>query len=323
MKVCFITHAGADIGGGHLSRCYALSQALGSLGAGVSWFLNSESKKLAARFGLKDVFFSDNPFKDENLNIPICTDITIVDSYEPGEAFFARLAGSRKLAVIADFGSVPSERYTSCLINYSFNAAQGMYNSLPPCRYLLGPSYALLRRDYWDISPSDGGYVLFAPGAADIADTVSAVIKWWRPNWPRLIAVQGALTPQSARLPAEEIASGKNNVFVKRDPDDFVLLAAGASLVICTASVTAYEALAMRKRVALFTVADNQEPTAEYLRGRNAAYVMGPWESVCPEMLENALSFEPDKNALHNLVNPRGAVDCAKQIKRLFGEAAP
>jgi spore coat polysaccharide biosynthesis predicted glycosyltransferase SpsG len=268
----------------------------------------------AGRLGLKDVFFSDNPFNGEQLNIPRNTDIVLADSYKPGEVFFARLAEAYKLAVIADFGGVSSERYASYLINYSLNATGDMYKSFPSCKYLLGPRFALLRKDYWDVLPSDGGYVLFAPGAADAANAVSSVIKWWRPDWPKLIAVRGGFAPKEADMSGGEKIAAKTNATIVSDPENFANLLAGASLVICTASVTAYEALALKKRAALFTVADNQLGLGEYLRKLKAAHFIGSWDSADQSKIEDAIAFNPDPVILEGLVNRRGAILCAEEI---------
>ena len=52
MKAAFITHAGPDIGGGHLSRCFALSRALGRFGVESVWIVNEGARSQAAALGV-------------------------------------------------------------------------------------------------------------------------------------------------------------------------------------------------------------------------------------------------------------------------------
>ena len=81
-KALFITHADAGVGGGHLSRSFALSEGLAAFGVASSWILNEESAEQAASFGLEDVLFLPDPFtSDIPMTVsrlsrtPICTPI--------------------------------------------------------------------------------------------------------------------------------------------------------------------------------------------------------------------------------------------------------
>jgi spore coat polysaccharide biosynthesis predicted glycosyltransferase SpsG len=321
LRAAFVTHAGGKIGGGHLYRCYALSQALEERGAEVSWALNAESEGLAASLGLRRVNLFDNPFEVKNITAAVDADVVVVDSYEPGESFFRDISTRHKLAAVSDFGGDVSENYASALINYSVGASDGLYSSRPSCRYLLGPRYALLRRDFWNMRSSDGGYVLFVPGAADVANAAETIIGWWREDLPELIIACGSLVSGEARNSLVREAGKSGNISVMPSPENFAEIMAGARIVICTASVTAYEALALRKRLAVFTVADNQLGLGERLEGIGAACNLGSWSGVTQNSIEAALAFEPDRDVLRNLVNPRGAVECAGELIGIDGVA--
>jgi hypothetical protein len=48
-----------------------------------------------------------------------------------------------------------------------------------------------------------------------------------------------------------------------------------------------------------------------------AAFDLGEWSGVSKRELSGALAFRPKLNVLDNLVNKRGALECAKELLRL------
>jgi spore coat polysaccharide biosynthesis predicted glycosyltransferase SpsG len=312
-KVVFITHAGKDIGGGHLSRCFALSQALELNGAVCSWVLNEECAARADVLGITGKNFLPDPFGHEALKCLNRVDFAVVDTYTADEAFFHGISEITRLVVIDDLHDKGVERFSDVVINYGAGASAVFYAS-PSCRYLLGPRYALLRRAYWELEPSCGDYVLFVPGAADVLNAAERAIELWALDFPELIVVLGPHVPIERCSDAKMAAEGRANISVLRDPEDFPNLLANAGFVICSASVTAYEALAMRKKTAVFSVAPNQEGLGEILRGLGAAYNIGDWRSVSRDIIRDAFTFSPDDDILERLVNRRGALECAKEL---------
>ena len=91
----------------------------------------------------------------------------LVDSYIPEASFYEAVSKKNRLAVIDDLSDRGVERYSSVVINYGIVASMGGYGP-SEARFLLGPRYTPLRREYWDLEAADGGYVLLVPGAADL-----------------------------------------------------------------------------------------------------------------------------------------------------------
>jgi spore coat polysaccharide biosynthesis predicted glycosyltransferase SpsG len=315
MKALFITNAGPDIGGGHLSRCLALSQALESRGVACSWILNENALPQASALGMEGIIFLRDIFCRESINMAQEADFVIVDSYLAPRDFFRGIARTVKLVAIDDLNDRGAEFFASVVVNYGFGASRELYGSpSPECRYLLGPGYALLRKEYWTLVPEDGGDVLFVPGAADVAGTALDIAGWWGEAHPPVAIALGPLVPESRCRAVSKIARGRGNVKIFRAPDDFPAMLSRAGFVICTASVTAYEALAMKKKTAVFFVAANQDRLGGLLAGMGAAYNIGKWGSSSREKIGDAISFVPDETVLRGIVNPRGAVRCAQEI---------
>lgn len=319
MKAVFITHAGSGIGGGHLSRCFALSQALKECGAASSWILNAESSSLAEAFSLQNTVYLADPFACDLSTYLREARLAVIDSYVPSSAFYAGVAACLPVVTIDDLADRGVERYSSVVINYGIAAVPGLYET-GKTEYLLGPAYALLRQEYWDHEISEGDYVLFIPGAADVLNASERVLRLWRKEWPHLIIVLGSLVPEPRRNAMDAAARGRSNVSVKVAPENFADIMAKAGMVICSASVTAYEALGLQKKVAVFSVAANQAGLGEILSGMNVSYDLGAWEFVSAEGISDALRFTPDRKKLDSLVNRRGALACAEKLVEIVGD---
>jgi spore coat polysaccharide biosynthesis predicted glycosyltransferase SpsG len=316
MNAVFITNAGPDIGGGHLSRCLALAQALELRGASCSWILNEDAAPQSAALGIDGAFFLKDIFCRESVAVASGADFAVVDSYDANADFFRDIAIATRLVAIDDLRDRGAWLYADAVINYGFDAPKGLH---PPedCRCLLGPTYALLRKEYWTLAPEEGSYVLFVPGAADVAETALDMAAWWREGLPELAIALGPLVSPSRAEAVRETASAAGNVKILHAPGEFPAILSRAKFVICTASVTAYEALAMEKKTAVFFVAANQDKLGGLLEEMGAAYNIGEWRVASREKIERALSFSPGGTVLRGIVNPRGAIACAEELLRL------
>ncbi|MDR3164230.1 MAG: hypothetical protein LBU13_01465 [Synergistaceae bacterium] len=318
MKSLFITNAGPNIGGGHLSRCFALSSALSLLGVDSRWILNDAARTQAEALGVSNAYYLPDPFSDGYLPSKESADFVVVDSYIPGADFFMRLSERMPLAVIDDLHENGAERFADILINYGIGANRNLYGD-GDCKFLLGPRYALLREEYWRLCPKDGDYVLFTAGASDVRNCSADMSRWWSGDMTRLIIVLGPFVAEEARLRVLREISEKHNVEILAAPDNFASLQAHAGFVISSASVTAYEALSLEKKLAVFTVAENQRGFGEILSGIGAAYNLGDWRGVNMESIREALKLSPDVDTLKGLVNKCGACACAEAVVKILG----
>jgi spore coat polysaccharide biosynthesis predicted glycosyltransferase SpsG len=277
--------------------------------------LNAASASQAAALGIKNAEFHENPFTQTCAERVDSADFVIVDSYTADAGFYKTVAGRSKLIVVDDLHDRGVERFASVVINYGIGAKREMYDNAS-CLYLTGPRYALLREEYWDMASAEGDYVLFVPGSADVAGSAAALAEWWKGDMGKLSIVLGPLVPEIRRENTFRAACGKENIEILTSPHDFASLLAGARFVICSASVTSYEALALEKRTAVFSAADNQRNIGETLSGIGASCFLGDWTSVTPVSIRDALSFTPRREVLRGLINKRGALASAESIVR-------
>ena len=284
--VAILTHSGPGIGGGHVSRCRSLSLELEKLGVSIRWIVDEETPREAIPGN--DVLRVSSlrsvpPELFENAQL------VIVDSYLPTFDDLARPATTAPLCIIDDSRREPVERLATILLNYNFGAGEIGYEDVPDIS-LLGPRFALIRPEIRNVEPYDGGYVLLVAGGADVQAATPAIIDMWNDALPPLIAVLGPLCAGSIADSSSRSAERKRNVRIFRNPPEFADVLSGASVVLCTSSVTCYEALALRKPVVVFQVAENQKRIGDVIGEKRYGINLGWWGTVASAEVFHALT---------------------------------
>ena len=239
--------------------------------------------------------------------------LCVVDGYDATPGFLRELRGLCRLALVDDCRTRPVELECDVLLNYSLNAESPGYNR-GHAELLLGPQYALLRRDFWDLSPEEGTDLLVIPGASDMLNTLPRMVEWWGSDWPPAQMVSGPLVPLSVFEALQKTAVDRCNLSLVRDPDDLPARMARARAVICTSSVTSYEALALRKPLIVFQTADNQVEGGREIERRGLGANLGEWGSWGREELMAVVQSLP--SAPSPSVCPHGARNAAAALLR-------
>ena len=156
--------AGSGTGLGHLHRCLALAEALHQRGARVVFLLSAsvvdigrvkrtqfycESISDLERGGLEDFEHTESSARNYG-----CWTI-VVDSYAVKNEFIEKLRNSGfRVVVINDDTHAPSSAHV--VINGGAHAEQLPYESVEgDTQFLLGPRYALLRQQFWNVSTKE------------------------------------------------------------------------------------------------------------------------------------------------------------------------
>jgi spore coat polysaccharide biosynthesis predicted glycosyltransferase SpsG len=299
--VAILTHSGPGVGGGHVSRCRSLSLELEGIGVPVRWIVDEATPREAIPGDSVRRVASLRSVSPEILGR---TPLLVVDSYLPTFDDLSRLATIAPVCIVDDFRREPVERLATILVNYNFGAVEIGYEPLPKIS-LLGPQFALIRPEIRDSKPHDGGYVFLAVGGADVRGVTPAIIDMWNDGLPPLVAVLGPLCAGSVADSASRSADRKENVSVLRNPQEFAEVMSGASIVLCTSSVTCYEALAIGKPVVVFQVAENQIRIGDVIGKKRYGINLGSWGSFVPSDVLHALTHPILPPA--DCVNLRGA----------------
>lgn len=305
------------------------------MGVDVRWIVSPETPSLP----LKDPVFGLENF-DESVRSPQIAprlleflggvQLIVLDTYSASIPFMRslRAASGSALLVIDDFRGRELTGAVDIVLNYGLDALDEDY-CWPHCHYLLGPQYCLLRKEFWHLDSHESlpPYTILIPGASDSLGVIPHFIDWWNPkDWGKLIAVAGPLVPHEQLERLSGHARTRHGVEVVHAPPSLPDLIAGATYVICTSSVTAYEALALGKNVAVFQVAENQTRTGQAIETYRLGFNMGQWGTFGGETLEDALfrmkllGLSGPRTQQWRAVNRRGALKAAKGVLEWFEE---
>ncbi len=320
MKVIILTSGGKQIGGGHIGRCSALAEELGGCGVSVFWLVNHEAvpELLKKGFSKEDIIPTEDPFglsqaKAIEKIAGIVPDLCVIDSYEAEEEFVCKTRSLSPVLIIDDNRPRSLEEECDILLNYNLGAENLGYSGKGSGLFL-GPEYSLLRKGFAKLTPVNGDKILVVPGASDMSNVGETFAGWWRSVWPGGYVVLGPLVGEGQYQKVLSAASTKKNLSVLRDPPDLPERLAKAGLVICTSSVTSYEVLSLRKPMAVFQVAENQNRIGEEIQRQGLGVNLGQWGSFGPWDLEE-LFRKPPPIPLR-AVNLGGAAKTANEIIR-------
>lgn len=293
--------ANVAIGTGHVMRCLALAQAWQDAGGGVVFAMAQSNPAIDERLRsegveIVKVDLSSGGTGDVAQLAEVArvhrANWVAVDGYQ-FDADYQRSVkdAGLKLLFIDDTGHA-AHYHANLILNQNAHASEGLYCQREPCsRLLLGPRYAMLRREFaawrgWqrEIVPI-GRKVLVTMGGSDPDNITLRVIRAIF-----LVAVE--------KLEATVIAGGSNphieslehaashqagRIRLLRDATNMSELMAWADVAISAAGTTCWEICFLGLPGILIDVAPNQRPVAQELGRKAIAIHLGSAETVVPE----------------------------------------
>jgi UDP-2,4-diacetamido-2,4,6-trideoxy-beta-L-altropyranose hydrolase len=285
--------ASVAIGTGHVMRCLALAQAWQESGGEVLFVtaelnpaitrrLHNEGMKIAK---LASVSANENDAHEvAALARQERATWIIVDGYQFDSAYqrCIKNAGSRLLLV--DDNGQYGPYCADVILNQNAYARAAMYSgSDPAVKLLLGPDYALLRKEFnsWRNWPRHvepvARHLLITMGGSDpenfTARVLSALCEVDLAALEITVVIGGANTHKDSLRQLESRRGRKIRFQV--DVENMTEVMAGADLAISAAGSTCYELALLQVPMVLFALADNQRPTAQALANADAAIDAG------------------------------------------------
>ena len=303
--------ATSSMGTGHAMRCLSLAQAWQDAG-GMCVFAaveltpsvrrrieaeNCEVVLLDADAGSPSDTrqFADLARKQNSGNV-------VVDGYQFGADYQRGLksAGLRTL-LIDDYGH--AEHYSADLVlNQNISAAEKFYaHREPETRLLLGPRYALLRRefhawrDYGRQIPSVARKVLITLGGSDPENLTNLALEAVASitlDGLEAVVVVGGSNPhyESLKQIGSELANQHGTkITVRRDVTNMGEFMAWADVAISAAGSTCWELCLLGLPSLLIDVADNQTGVARELQRRQFAVHVGSAKAISAVRLSREL----------------------------------
>ncbi|MBI4965622.1 MAG: UDP-2,4-diacetamido-2,4,6-trideoxy-beta-L-altropyranose hydrolase [Desulfomonile tiedjei] len=308
MNILVRTDASAEIGMGHVMRSLALAQAWQDLGGQVTFAMATGSQPVRQRLmsesiDLLNVKEVPGSRQDAHATASAAKKLdatwVVLDGYV-FEAEFQRVVkdSQLRLLVIDDYGH-SNHYWADIIVNQDFAAFQIPYgNRETYSRLLLGPRYALLRREFtnWGHKtleiPEVAGKVLVTIGGSDKENLTSKVLKALEKadvSGLDVVAVIGGANPHYKEL---LLAAADSSVPVRLEPNPVNMpeLMAWADVATSAGGGTCAELLFMGVPSLVIIVADNQEQNVAALDSAGAVISLGQHELLSVEAITAALA---------------------------------
>ncbi|MBC7906130.1 MAG: UDP-2,4-diacetamido-2,4,6-trideoxy-beta-L-altropyranose hydrolase [Rhodospirillaceae bacterium] len=272
--------ASASIGLGHAMRCLAIAEQLMLRGARVVFLMHQPLPQMVDKLSMAGatVRAAAHPAgsPDDAADVLAVAAVlgascVIADSYAMNSGYFARLADDVRLVVLDDEAKV-TPLPCHMVVNASPAAQSLPYDRIVPnALTLLGPRYALIRREFTDLRPHNGvadlddrNSVVVTFGGSDPLGLAWPVASRLRDLLPEAVTVDlivGAATPHGAAIAAR----GKDcpGLNVHLNPPTVASIFARAGMAVTAAGGTVNELAAMAVPMLTVVVASNQQMGAQ------------------------------------------------------------
>lgn len=291
--------ASATMGTGHVMRCLGLGAAwpgdvhfvcAGTLPAG----LQERVRELG--FESHTISAAQGSIADAEQTVAVARNAkaswTVADGYQFDAGFEQQLSREgQRVLVIDDF--VHARHVARLVLNQNLHATRAPYEPVVASQeLLLGPEYALLRREFWGFRGSPAKAVapirrvLVTLGGSDPARVAPRVVRALSGSGFDVRLLLGGADPHGEETTRLAKASGFD---VVRDARDVPEHMAWADLAIASAGVTLLELLFMGCPTLAVVVADNQQPNAAAAESRDLVRVLGWHEDVTETMISEAV----------------------------------
>jgi UDP-2,4-diacetamido-2,4,6-trideoxy-beta-L-altropyranose hydrolase len=274
-------NATKEIGIGHFMRCLALGQAWRAAGGEVTFAHNANAPDAAVARMTEEGFriIAIDPDEDGSRTHDAARDVgaawIALDGYSFGIDFQRRARAAARLLVVDD-NAENGEYAAHVVVNQNLHAIDALYTRrLPDTDLLLGPRYALLRREFTGHElrtlRSSVRSVVVTMGGSDPRGLTPTIVGAVHEAFPNVdvTAIVG---------PAADVSNVDATVL--RTVRDMAPLLASADLVVAGAGTTAWELAAVATPMALVVCAENQRAHARGLVERGAAVDCGAWDDL-------------------------------------------
>lgn len=337
--------ANVAIGTGHVMRCLALAQAWQEAGGSVLFGAVETTPSLRRRLQaegieIKPLGAEPGGREDARATLKIVNavraDWIVVDGYQFGANYQRAIKSSSCKLLFVDDNGHAADYCADVVLNQNAHANESLYIKREPYTHLLlGPHYAMLRREFWacwewqrEIRET-GTRVLIAMGGTDPESLTQRIIEALE-NVHELrlevLAIVGGSNPHLAEIESVS-ARSRHSIRVARDATNMPSLMAWADMAISAAGSICWEFCALALPALLTAVASNQVAAADTLQRMGAAKIFSSGQAFCPEEfareVTDLITSSSERRSLsqraRTLVDTRGA---ARVVDTLCGEAA-
>jgi UDP-2,4-diacetamido-2,4,6-trideoxy-beta-L-altropyranose hydrolase len=333
--------ANVSIATGHVMRCLALSQAWQDAGGSAMFVMGDSTVPLEQKLRFEKIevvrFQSvlgspEDAAQTATLAREYQPDWVVVDGYHFGADYQRSLTGAgNRLLFVDDYGH--AEHYSSDLVlNQNAHASERLYtNHSPHTKLLLGPHYAMLRREFqawldWQRTiPAIGCKVLVTMGGSDpdnVTDRILQAIEQVNVEHLQVCIVVGNSNPHTHSL-HERVSKSTRDVHIVQNPPNMAELMTWADVAIAGAGATCWEMCFLGLPALLVDLAPNQTPIAQTLDSMSVAIHVASGGDANPTKIANKLNWllqskdvrQKMSVAGRKLVDGRGATNVVRSMR--------
>jgi UDP-2,4-diacetamido-2,4,6-trideoxy-beta-L-altropyranose hydrolase len=272
-KILFRVDAGPKIGLGHLQRCLSLATALRHFNTGC-FFLTNEEQTLrdrVKRFGFDGrTLGAIEPWGTDDLTQTMavaaahkCGAIVVDSDYE-GVEYLSQLRNAGYY-VVAIEDTAPHPFPCQLVVNGDAHARQLPYQAISEdTRFLLGPEYSILRREFWDVPPrvisENVDRILVTLGGADPYNIMPRVINELD-TLPEAFSISVIVGPFFENFSQVQVAAqrAQRGITLVKSPDSVRDLMMEADLAVSAGGQTLYELARVGCATVAVRMASNQD----------------------------------------------------------------
>jgi UDP-2,4-diacetamido-2,4,6-trideoxy-beta-L-altropyranose hydrolase len=300
----FRCDASCTIGGGHLSRCLALAEALAAAGWRVAFAVGPDTAAMMPTVAdfplLKLSGTSKNEPTAMRAYYPDGVDLLVVDHYQRGVDFEKACRGwARQILVMDD----ATGRRHDCDFLLDAAAHGRVYHGMVPvqAQLLLGPTYALVRRSFSarrteSLRRRDGRAVtniLVSFGAADPLNLTATTLDVLDP-FADDISIMVALSSRAAHV--NEVRRKLHGRMQLKLDADMAVLMSEADLAVGAAGTSSYERAVLGLPSVAVIVAVNQRNLAQLIGSVGAALIIDGINSRLRTHIESSVRAVMDSD---------------------------
>jgi len=303
MNLLIRADASVGMGTGHVMRCLALAQAWQDAGGRAFFAMAESTPAIDARLAAEQFEAISISEKPENMGVTIDlagqrkAEWVVLDGYQfSSDSQRALKSQGLKVLAVDDCGQA-GRCVADAVLDQNVSAAEARYGDREPyTRLLLGPRYALLRREFvawrhWAREvPLHPRRILVVMGGSDPQNVTSRVIQaleFADGNQVGTTIVVGSSNPHFTEL-QQAAARSKAKLQLVRDPQSLPDLMADADVAISAAGSTCWELCLLGLPALLIDIAPNQTALARELHQRRCAIYLGD-PSVAPQTIAQQL----------------------------------
>jgi UDP-2,4-diacetamido-2,4,6-trideoxy-beta-L-altropyranose hydrolase len=328
-----------SIGTGHAMRCLALAQAWQDAGGRAVFAMAEATPAVEERLqresmGVARLKAEPGSAGDWKETIALAlgkqASWVVVDGYVFGADYQAGLKSAGLKVLFVDDNGHAGHYSADLVLNQNAYAKEELYGSREhSTKILLGPRYALLRREFaawrgWKREiPAVARKVLVTMGGSDPDNFTEKVVDGLCAITGESLQIRvlaGGSNPHTASL--GQLDDRENSIQVIRDATDMPEQMSWAELAVAGAGSTCLEMCFMGLPALLIDLAENQTPIANEFARRGTAWHLGSSKTVTPGMVEaetrRVLSSVAERSAMsqrgRELVDGAGAERVVREL---------